>query len=163
MTHIDEFIDDLLTKERVCELILPRLTKRDVLEDTEGLAPRSSKLEDAMMEKNDSFSGNESSESDNFEWKVRARRVEKARKIRQEIEAQEAARGAVLKDNEQIEDEDSDDYYPSQEASDTSERFVSRSPSPGSDTGYISRSPSRTPEPQEDGYVSRSPSRSPYQ
>jgi pre-mRNA-splicing factor 38A len=46
--HFDEFVDQLLTEERVCDIILPRLTKRDVLEETEGLAPRTSVLEDAL-------------------------------------------------------------------------------------------------------------------
>ena len=44
MTYFDEFVDDLLTKDRVCDIILPRLTQRDVLEETEGLAPRKSLL-----------------------------------------------------------------------------------------------------------------------
>lgn len=48
LTHMDEFIDQLLTEERVCDTILPRLTRRDVLEDIEGLAPRKSALLDAM-------------------------------------------------------------------------------------------------------------------
>lgn len=50
LTHTDEFVDQLLTEERVCDIILPRLTKRDVLEETEGLAPRSSALLKAMEE-----------------------------------------------------------------------------------------------------------------
>jgi pre-mRNA-splicing factor 38A len=45
---MDEFIDQLLTLERVCDTILPRLTRRDVLEETEGLPPRPSALMDAM-------------------------------------------------------------------------------------------------------------------
>ncbi|ORX40079.1 Pre-mRNA-splicing factor 38 [Kockovaella imperatae] len=44
LTYFDEFIDDLLTKERVCDIILPRLTQRSVLEETEGLPPRKSLL-----------------------------------------------------------------------------------------------------------------------
>jgi len=48
LTHMDEFIDQLLTEERVCDTILPRMTRRDVLEDIEGLAPRKSELLDAM-------------------------------------------------------------------------------------------------------------------
>ncbi|KAG8683972.1 hypothetical protein FRC09_015692, partial [Ceratobasidium sp. 395] len=48
LTYMDEFVDQLLTEERVCDTILPRLTKREVLEETEGLAPRSSALLDAM-------------------------------------------------------------------------------------------------------------------
>ncbi|KAG8885574.1 Pre-mRNA-splicing factor 38A [Tulasnella sp. 331] len=48
LTFVDEFVDSLLTEERVCDIILPRLTKRDVLEETEGLGPRSSALLEAM-------------------------------------------------------------------------------------------------------------------
>lgn len=48
LTFMDEFVDQLLTEERVCDTILPRLTKREVLEETEGLAPRTSALLDAM-------------------------------------------------------------------------------------------------------------------
>ncbi|KIO26239.1 hypothetical protein M407DRAFT_243800 [Tulasnella calospora MUT 4182] len=48
LTYMDEFVDQLLTEERVCDIILPRLTKREVLEETEGLAPRSSALLKAM-------------------------------------------------------------------------------------------------------------------
>ena len=44
LTYFDEFVDDLLTKDRVCDIILPRLTQRAVLEETEGLPPRQSLL-----------------------------------------------------------------------------------------------------------------------
>lgn len=44
VTHFDDFIDELLTQDRVCDIILPRLTQRAVLEETEGLAPRKSLL-----------------------------------------------------------------------------------------------------------------------
>ncbi|KAG9023754.1 hypothetical protein FS837_005642, partial [Tulasnella sp. UAMH 9824] len=48
---MDEFVDQLLTVERACDIILPRLTKREVLEATErGLAPRSSAFLKAMEE-----------------------------------------------------------------------------------------------------------------
>ncbi|BEJ13765.1 hypothetical protein CspHIS471_0309390 [Cutaneotrichosporon sp. HIS471] len=46
LTTFDEFIDELLTQDRVCDIILPRLIQRAVLEETEGLAPRKSLLED---------------------------------------------------------------------------------------------------------------------
>ncbi|GAA5825335.1 hypothetical protein JCM5353_005624 [Sporobolomyces roseus] len=48
VTTIDQFADDLLSEEMVCEIQLPRLTQRKVLEETEGLAPRRSKLGKAM-------------------------------------------------------------------------------------------------------------------
>ncbi|RPD65828.1 PRP38-domain-containing protein, partial [Lentinus tigrinus ALCF2SS1-6] len=48
LTYMDEFVDQLLNEERVCDLILPRLTKRDVLEDLGEIGPRKSRLLDAM-------------------------------------------------------------------------------------------------------------------
>ncbi|TKA58483.1 hypothetical protein B0A53_00222 [Rhodotorula sp. CCFEE 5036] len=45
---MDEFVDQLLVGESVCEIQLPRLTQRKVLEETEGLAPRRSKLGKAL-------------------------------------------------------------------------------------------------------------------
>lgn len=46
MTNFDEFVDELLTQDRVCDIILPRLTQRGVLEEVEGFPPRKSLLED---------------------------------------------------------------------------------------------------------------------
>ncbi|NP_001085218.1 pre-mRNA-splicing factor 38A [Xenopus laevis] len=48
LMHVDEFIDQLLHEERVCDVILPRLQKRFVLEETEQLDPRVSALEEDM-------------------------------------------------------------------------------------------------------------------
>jgi len=48
LTYIDEFVDQLLNDERVCDIILPRLTKRAVFEENGELAPRQSLLLDAM-------------------------------------------------------------------------------------------------------------------
>ncbi|KAK7693135.1 hypothetical protein QCA50_002701 [Cerrena zonata] len=48
LTYMDEFVDELLNEERVCDIILPRITKRDVLEDTGEIGPRKSRLLDAM-------------------------------------------------------------------------------------------------------------------
>ncbi|KAF9915526.1 hypothetical protein BX616_005976 [Lobosporangium transversale] len=48
--HMDEFIDDLLREERVCDIVLPRLVKRHVLEDAGELDPRISTLEKLEME-----------------------------------------------------------------------------------------------------------------
>ncbi|KAI5777673.1 PRP38 family-domain-containing protein [Geopyxis carbonaria] len=44
LSYVDEFIDDLLTKERVCDIALPRMMTRAMLEDTEELEPRESLL-----------------------------------------------------------------------------------------------------------------------
>ena len=45
---IDEFVDKLLTEERVCDIQLPRLTQRRTLEETEALPRRKSTLGKAM-------------------------------------------------------------------------------------------------------------------
>ncbi|GJJ12448.1 hypothetical protein Clacol_006690 [Clathrus columnatus] len=48
LTYVDEFVDQLLTEERVCDIILPRLIKREVLEDMGEVRPRKSLLLDAI-------------------------------------------------------------------------------------------------------------------
>ncbi|XP_059120199.1 pre-mRNA-splicing factor 38A-like [Peromyscus eremicus] len=48
LMHVDEFIDELLHSERVCDIILPRLQKRYVLEEGEQLEARVSALEEDM-------------------------------------------------------------------------------------------------------------------
>lgn len=58
---MDEFIDQLLRKDRVCDTILPRLTKRHVLEEMGDLEPRVSTLEEELDK---SESEEESSSSD---------------------------------------------------------------------------------------------------
>ncbi|KAK1796696.1 hypothetical protein P4O66_009722 [Electrophorus voltai] len=50
LMHVDEFIDELLHGERVCDIILPRLQKRQVLEEAEQLDPRISALEEDLDE-----------------------------------------------------------------------------------------------------------------
>ena len=53
LTYIDEFVDQLLNEERVCDIILPRIPKRAVLEENGELAPRQSRLLDAMEGKDE--------------------------------------------------------------------------------------------------------------
>nr|XP_019933764.1 PREDICTED: pre-mRNA-splicing factor 38A-like isoform X2 [Paralichthys olivaceus] len=48
--HVDEFIDELLHAERMCDIILPRLQRRQVLEEAEMLDPRISALEEDLDE-----------------------------------------------------------------------------------------------------------------
>jgi len=50
LIHMDEFIDELLNEERVCDIILPRVIKRVVLEDNGQLEIRRSALEDDLEE-----------------------------------------------------------------------------------------------------------------
>ncbi|KAI9319751.1 Pre-mRNA-splicing factor 38, partial [Dichotomocladium elegans] len=48
LTFMDEFIDQLLREERVCDVILPRLVSRYVLEENDELEPRVSGLEEDL-------------------------------------------------------------------------------------------------------------------
>jgi pre-mRNA-splicing factor 38A len=53
---VDEFVDDLLTKDRLCATSLWKMPKREVLEDLEVLEPRVSPLgdlEDILEEEDD--------------------------------------------------------------------------------------------------------------
>ena len=48
LTFMDEFVDSLLVEERVCDITLPRLQKRQILEENGDIGPRKSRLLDAM-------------------------------------------------------------------------------------------------------------------
>ncbi|XP_037122660.1 pre-mRNA-splicing factor 38A [Syngnathus acus] len=64
LMHVDEFIHELLHSERMCDIILPRLQKRQVLEEAEMLEPRVSALEEDLDEDLDEA---ESSDDDDEE------------------------------------------------------------------------------------------------
>ncbi|KAK9457975.1 PRP38 family-domain-containing protein [Dipodascopsis uninucleata] len=53
LMYMDEYVDLLLTEERVCDIALPRLPKRIVLEDMEELDPRKSALDSELSELDD--------------------------------------------------------------------------------------------------------------
>ncbi|EOQ99857.1 Pre-mRNA-splicing factor 38A [Wallemia ichthyophaga EXF-994] len=110
ITHMDQFIDELLTEERVCDIILPRLTRRDVLEEVEGLPKRKSPL--------DIGDENEDRENDD------------------ESEDEDADRFVSKSPSPAS---DNDERFVSRSPSgspppDDKDRFVSRSPSPPSDS-----------------------------
>lgn len=48
VVHMDEFIDELLREERVCDIILPRIQKRSVLEENNEIEAKISALEDDL-------------------------------------------------------------------------------------------------------------------
>ncbi|CAK1547714.1 unnamed protein product [Leptosia nina] len=50
IVHMDEFIDELLREERLCDVILPRIQKRHVLEENNELDPKVSALDDDLDE-----------------------------------------------------------------------------------------------------------------
>lgn len=48
LVHMDEYIDELLREERLSDIILPRIQKRNVLEESNQLEPRVSAVEEDM-------------------------------------------------------------------------------------------------------------------
>ncbi|OWY90501.1 Pre-mRNA-splicing factor 38A [Phytophthora megakarya] len=64
ITHVDEVVDALLHEEFYLDLSLPRLVDREVLERTEGLAPRRSPLEDELDAASDSDSDSSEDEKE---------------------------------------------------------------------------------------------------
>jgi len=50
IVHMDEFIDELLREERACDVILPRIQKRPVLEENGELDPKVSILDEDLDE-----------------------------------------------------------------------------------------------------------------
>lgn len=48
--HMDEYIDELLRSDRVCDIILPRIQKRSILEENNELEPKASALDDDLDE-----------------------------------------------------------------------------------------------------------------
>ncbi|KAG9508709.1 Pre-mRNA-splicing factor 38, partial [Fragariocoptes setiger] len=54
LTYMDEFIDSLMHEERVCDVILPRISERRLLERKGDLQPRISEVEDVHTSKSSS-------------------------------------------------------------------------------------------------------------
>ncbi|BGP23450.1 hypothetical protein JCM10295v2_002346 [Rhodotorula toruloides] len=161
---MDEFVDQLLSGEMVCEIQLPRLTQRKVLEDTEGLAPRRSKLGKAMgvME---ALEGRSDAEDESEDEEGRGRYMSRSPSAsRSPSPASEeglepeywteasgdeedmgvsggARRGRDVKRRRPVVEGDGS------AGSEDEGRYISRSPSPaGSDGRYVSRSPTRSPK-----------------
>ncbi|KAJ7105755.1 PRP38 family-domain-containing protein [Mycena crocata] len=80
LTYMDEFIHELLTEERVCDIILPRLIKRSTLEENGDIGPRKSRLLDAMEGKSEHGSAR-SSRSRSGDSRSRSRSPRRARSL----------------------------------------------------------------------------------
>ncbi|KAL6046307.1 Pre-mRNA-splicing factor 38 [Balamuthia mandrillaris] len=67
--HVDEFIDELLTQDYSCDIVLPHLTKRYHLEKQGLLGPRKSELEEDLEDLSSSSSSSSSSSEEEEEEK----------------------------------------------------------------------------------------------
>lgn len=134
VTTMDEFVDRLLTEERVCEVQLPRLTIRKVLEENEGLIQRRSRLAKAM--------GIEGSDDEGSDYGDRERYLSRS----PSASGSEAGRNdRYVSRSPSRSRNGSPQLSRSRSGSPEREPFISRSPSP---SGYVSRSPTRSPEPE---------------
>lgn len=138
LTTIDAFADQLLTEERVCEIQLPRLTQRRVLEETEGLAPRRSQLGKALGVLGGPVASDEDEEEEDGERGERYMSRSPSRSPSPELhelgEQEYYTEGSEDEDEEEAED---------------AGRYVSRSASPVSEAGYVSRDGSASPPPMQ--------------
>jgi len=119
LTFMDEFVDQLLNEERVCDTIMPRIAKREILEENGDIGPRKSLLLDAMEGRARSRSRSRS----------RSDRSRSRSRSRSKLRSRSGSR--------------------SRTASDAGSRYVSRSPShsrSGSRSPYRSRSRSISPD-----------------
>jgi pre-mRNA-splicing factor 38A len=154
LTTMDEFADQLLNDERVCEIQLPRLTQRKVLEETEGLAPRRSKLGKAMGVLDDGGMDEDEDDEERGE-RYLSRSPSGSRSPSPEGEEEKEPEYWT----EGSEDEDEADVGKEKEkrgrkrsasVAGSEGRFISRSPSAdGSEKRFVSRSPTRSPEPMQ--------------
>ncbi|KAJ8655218.1 hypothetical protein O0I10_009086 [Lichtheimia ornata] len=71
LTYMDEFVDQLLHEERVCDVILPRLVSRYIMEENDELEPRKSGLEEDL--ESDQGSGSDNDDNDDDEKRGRRR------------------------------------------------------------------------------------------
>ncbi|KAI2637773.1 PRP38-domain-containing protein [Hypomontagnella submonticulosa] len=88
LTYVDQFVDDLLTKDRVCATSLWQMPKREMLEDLELLEPRVSPLgdiedlleDDDDVEMNGGANGDAGAESDDEEGLIKEEDSDRGRR-----------------------------------------------------------------------------------
>ena len=81
LTYMDEFIDELLHGDRVCDIALPRIQKRSILEELNQLEVRVSPLEANLDESESSEEESEPEESsESEEEEQKNKKVKKERK-----------------------------------------------------------------------------------
>lgn len=72
LTYVDEFIDDLLVKSRVCATTLPKINPRSFLEDEDRLEPRVSTMQDELDDESEEehVNGNRAAHSGDEEMSI---------------------------------------------------------------------------------------------
>ena len=88
--RMDEFIDSLLREDRVCDTILPRLTKRDLLEELGDLEPRVSLLDDELDEEEEDDMKEEVVDAHNGDGSVDVK-LEPGSEVRVKVEGEDSS------------------------------------------------------------------------
>jgi pre-mRNA-splicing factor 38A len=81
LTFMDEFVYALLTEDRVCDIILPRMPKREVLEENGQIGPRKSRLLDALEGKDEEEERGRSRSGSGSEGSIRSVRSDRSGSI----------------------------------------------------------------------------------
>lgn len=94
IVHMDEFIDQLLRENRVCDIILPRIQKRHILEENNELEPKVSALDDDLDEdgSDDEANAEEEAREDVHESKKKHKRESDRRDERKESDRRDSDR-----------------------------------------------------------------------
>lgn len=79
LIHMDEFIDELLREERVCDIILPRIQKRHVLEENNELPAKVSAL-DLDDDLDEDYESSEGEDAEVIEMAKKIEKLEKKKK-----------------------------------------------------------------------------------
>ncbi|XP_017478541.1 PREDICTED: pre-mRNA-splicing factor 38A [Rhagoletis zephyria] len=110
IVHMDDFIDELLRSDRVCDIILPRIQKRAVLEENNELEPKVSALDEDLDDDvvSDEDGGGERDHDKNKSSFLPKRRIRKdhSRSRSRSASASRDARGGRSRDY----DTDLEDY-----------------------------------------------------
>ncbi|KAL9696764.1 hypothetical protein quinque_016343 [Culex quinquefasciatus] len=77
LVHMDEFIDELLREERGCDIILPRIQKRHVLEENNELDPKVSALDDDLDEEDEEMASDDDANLEEMAEALKAKEREK--------------------------------------------------------------------------------------
>jgi pre-mRNA-splicing factor 38A len=154
LLHMDEFIDELLHSDRVCDISLPRLQKRIVLEERNELEPKISPLDVNLDDaESSSASSSESSESETEE----------------ENDVKKKEKSTKSSNNRRRDSENRDDYSKTSRSRRDDDRNNQRkgykyvdydNPNPDDEIARYKRSRSRENRERRSKYSSRSRSRS---
>ncbi|XP_039957376.1 pre-mRNA-splicing factor 38 [Bactrocera tryoni] len=109
IVHMDDFIDELLRSDRVCDIILPRIQKRAVLEENNELEPKISSLDedlddDVVSDEEGGVDRDDDKNKSSFSSKKRSRKDHSRSRSRSPIAAREQRTGRTRDYDNELED-----------------------------------------------------------